>query len=115
MTFSRFESIFKEHYPQGGVVAHGRFGGTDKNKKTAVYFTECGKVYEYYGAYEDILCRLGIKVISTARLESLKLTLEHYRETNGTPSFFGGVLDHSERISQLEKELADIESNYIIV
>ena len=115
MTFNKFRQIFKLKYPQGSVVAHGKFGGTERNKKVAVVFEEGGKVYEYYGAYEDILNKIGIKVISRERFESMELTLIALREQNGKPDFFGGVVDNTEAIKQRRSELENIICNYMIV
>lgn len=116
MTFSKFEGLFKSKYPNGEVVQHGKFGGTENNKKITVIFTPNGKCYEYYGAYEDVLNRLGIKVISKARLHNTELALKHYKEWHGSPRLFGdGIEDYSADIERLTKELANINENYIIV
>lgn len=115
MTFKKFEELFKTKYPEGEVVAHGQFGGTERNKKTTVIFKPEGKCYEYYGAYEDVLCRVGIDVISKHRYQSMKASLEWYKKDHGTPKLFGGTVDHSETIARLTKEIEDIEKNTIIV
>lgn len=114
MTFKKFESLFKQKYPSGEVCGHGKFAQTEKNKKVAVVFNEGGKVYEYYGAYEDILNRLGIKVISESRLYAMESVLEHYKEHNGKPLIFGGIADYDEKIAALEKEIEEIKRDYVI-
>lgn len=116
MTFKRFEEIFKSKYPEAECCMHGKFGGTEHNKKIVIYFTPDGKCYEYYGAYEDVLNRLGIKVITKSRLYSEEAALERYKNMNGTPSLFGdGPLDYSKEIAEYEERIARIKSDYIIV
>ena len=116
MTFKRFEELFLTKYPNGEVIGHGKFAQTERNKKTTVIFNPNGKCYHYYGAYEDILNRLGIKVYSESRLHSLEMSLKHYKEWHGQPSLFGdGVDDYSAEIKRLESDIADIKENYVIV
>lgn len=116
MTFKKFEELFLAKYPDGEVIAHGKMGGTESNKKTTVIFKPNGKCYEYYGAYEDVLCRVGIKTISNSRLSSLKATLNTYRTWNENPiELFGIVATYDAEIQRMEAEIADIEANYIVV
>ena len=116
MTFNKFESLFLAKYPEGKVFKHGEFAQTERNKKVAVVFNGNGKVYEYYGAYEDILARVGIKVISKARLHNLEMTLAHYKEWHGKPwSLFGATADYSKEIERYTADIEDIKANYIIV
>ena len=117
MKFSKFEELFKKKYPYGKVVAHGKFAGTQKNGKTTLIFFTDGRCYEYYGAYEDILNRIGIKVISKSRYNDIVMTLENYRSMNGRPKLFekDGCEDYSKDISRLEAEIEEINNNYLIV
>ncbi len=115
MTFREFEKLFKSKYPEGDVTAHGKFGGTERNNKTTVVFGRGGKCYEYYGAYEDILCRCGIKVISKSRLRDIECALERYKKWDGKVSLFGTVCNHKQDIARLEEELKNIHKNYIVV
>lgn len=119
MTFEKFESIFKTKYPEGMVIAHGKFGGTEHNNKTAIVFNSSGKVYEYYGAYEDILNRIGVKCISLSRLNDFKAALKRAKDLHGKPNPFSlfdtCLLDESQEIERLEKIIKDIEENYIII
>ena len=116
MTFGKFKELFNTKYPDGEVISHGKMGGTEHNKKTTVVFTPNGKCYEYYGAYEDILNRLGIKVISKSRLNDTELALKHYKEWHGQPKFFeDGFEDYSTDIERLTREIENIHTNYIIV
>lgn len=114
MTFKKFEALFKEKNPDGKVFMHGEFAQTERNKKVAVVFHEGGKVYEYYGAYEDILNRVGIKVISKARFSSLEKSLEQYKKYDGKATLFGGKFDYSEEIARLTADIEDIKANWVI-
>ena len=115
MTFKKFEELFMEKYPNGAVHMHGKFAGTEKSKKVTVIFSENGRCYDYYGAYEDILCRLGIKVISKCRLHDIELRLQHYKQWHGLPKLFGGVEDYSAEIERLTNEIEILKENFIIV
>lgn len=114
MTFKRFEEIFHSKYPDGEVIAHGKLGGTEKSKKTTVVFCKHGRSYSYYGAYEDVLTRIGFKVISRQRLGELKARLEQYKEWHGTDNFFGGTCDYREEIRAITEEIKEYEEEYII-
>lgn len=116
MTFKKFEELFKTKYPEAMLFAHGKVAGTEKNGKVTVAFTPEGKAYEYYGAYEDILNRIGIQVISKARLEEVEAILRQYKEWHGQPNvLLGGTSDYSNEIAHYEKKIADIKESYIIV
>lgn len=115
MTFAKFNELFKSKYPEGEVVQHGKFGGTEKNKKTTVIFVPGGKCYEYYGAYEDVLNRVGIKVISQSRFHDKQSCLESYKKWNGREALFGGRFDYNKEIVRLECEIKEILDNYVIV
>ena len=123
MTFKKFEELLKTKYPEAGACMHSKFAGTEHNKKVEIHFTPEGKCYEYYGAYEDILNRLGMKVISKSRLASEESALRRYKEMQGKPDpFFGifnsddnGVLDYSKEITEYEERIARLKRDYIIV
>ena len=115
MTFKKFEELFMAKYPNGRVCRHGEFAQTEKNKKVALVFSETSKVYEYYGAYEDILNKVGIPVISKERLASLEQTLEQRKRWHGTESLFGGVMDYSADIAKYTAEIENYKKNYTIV
>ena len=117
MTFKKFEELFKTKYPYGSVCRHGDFGGTEKNNKIAVAFDNRPthvKAYLYYGAYEDVLKRVGILVVSRARLYSMEQSLESLKEGNGKRSIFG-VADFSRDIATLEAEIEEIKATHVIV
>lgn len=115
MTFKKFQSLFATKYPDGWVHPHGKYGGCEKNMKVTLSFSPNGKSYSYYGAYEDILCRVGINVISKERFSELEMRLERLNEWNGTDDFFGGVIDNTEAIQKLESQIAEYKANWIIV
>ena len=117
MTFKKFEELFKTKYPEGEVLRHGGMGQTRTTGQASVIFKPDGKVYDYYGAYEDILCRIGIKVISKARVRHAEQALERYRKDHNTPKLFAdqGNYDFSEQIAELEDWLDKIYAEYIIV
>lgn len=119
MTFKKFEELFKNKYPNGEVVAHGKFGGTEKNKKTTVIFDKNGKCYEYYGSYMDILNRVGINVVSKSEIERKENELQKLNEEHGKPNkydFFGiePIIDNTSKIEDCEEWL-NIRRTYIIV
>ena len=121
MTFKKFEEIFLNEYPDGHVVMHGKFGGTEKNKKVTITFNSNGKVYSYYGAYEDILNKVGIPVISKQRFAEVEQRLNTFKERHGTPKLGmfskknNEVYDYSEEIKEYEMILDNYRNNYIIV
>ena len=114
MTFKKFEEIFRSKYPDGVIAMHGKAGGTEKNKKVYVAFQPCGKAYMYYGAYEDVLCKMGFNVISKERLAENEMRLESLKERNGKPSFFGGVVDYTDEIAKIEARLKEYRESWII-
>ena len=118
MTFKKFETLFKQKYPNGTVYPHDVFehGVPGRVQKVNVVFTPDGKGYMYRGAYEDILCRIGINVISKERFAELESRLNHLRELHGSADeFFGGVFDCSESIETLTAEIEKYRADYIIV
>lgn len=122
MTFKKFEELFLNEYPNGEVVAHGKFGGTENNNKVAVVFDadKSRKVYEYYGSYQTILNRLGIKVLYKGDVEQAKRQLAYYKENDGKPNIFSlfnkKPMDYSKEIAEYEQYLSDIENGkYIII
>jgi hypothetical protein len=118
MTFKNFENLFKGKYPDGTVFAHDVFehGVPGRIQKVAIVFENGGKVYKYRGAYEDILCRIGINVISKERFNSLSETLSRMIETDGAQDeFFGGTIDNSAEIARLSAEVERYRRDYIIV
>lgn len=117
MTFNTFNQILTDHIPTAHAVMHGKFGGTEKNKKVSISFTENGKVFEYYGAYEDILTKIGILTISKDRFECLTSRLARLECENGTEDeFFGlGTFNYDKEISDLKTEIKNYEDNYLII
>jgi hypothetical protein len=63
-----------------------------------------------------VLRRIGFKAIYKHNLDSMKKDLEYYTKYNGTEDiFFGDTFDFTGRINILEKEIEEIEREYIIV
>ena len=116
MTFQKAHEIFMTKYPEGELVQHGKFGGTQKNMKITVIFKRGGRCYEYYGAYEDVLCRIGFKVISKERLAEARIRLADLKARHGKVCEFFGTytVDNSEEIAKLEAFLAEVEADYIV-
>lgn len=70
----------------------------------------------FCGAYEDILCKIGINVISKERFAELETRLSRLREMNGTEDgFFGIVFDCTAAIDALVEEIEKYRTEYIIV
>ena len=115
MTFKKFEEIFKTRFPEGEVFSHGDFAGTEKNMKTTAVFAPGGKVYSYYGAYDIVLQKMGIKCVSKEHLAEEMLRLKDLRDRDGKPDmFFGGMVDNSAEIERLEARIAEINRDFII-
>ena len=116
MTFQKAHEIFMTKYPEGELVQHGKFGGTEKNQKITVIFKRGGRCYEYYGAYEDVLCRIGFKVISKERLAETEIRLCDLKARHGKKcEFFGeNTIDNSDEIARVEAFLQEVHDNYII-
>jgi len=117
MTFRRFEEIFKTKYPDGNVWMHDDYMNHPGNRqKVAVEFAPHGKVYLYRGAYEDILCRIGINTISKARLTELVNRIEYLKRRHGDrEEFFGtGYFDNMRDIMEAEAFLAKVLRDYVI-
>lgn len=118
MTHSKFDELFRSKYPNGRTWMHNEFC-RDQSRyidKVAVEFQRGGKVYFYTGAYEDILRKVGVNVISRTRLFSLEDTLSRMVEANGKQDeFFGGTVDNSAEIARLTAEVDKYRRDYIIV
>lgn len=120
MTFKKFEELFHQKYPDGQVWMHDEFchGQSRCRQKVAVVFKPQTKVYMYAGAYEDILNKVGISVISKQRFAELLARLEQYKrwqdDHGGTDGFFGIPVDYSKDISKLEAEIEQIKKDCII-
>ena len=117
MTFKKFETLFKGKYPNGTVYPHDVFehGVPGRIQKVHVTFSPNGKGYMYRGAYEDILCSIGIPVISKERFSALEARLSMLKDMDGqTDQFFGGVIDYSAEIERLTEEIEDYKKNYVI-
>ena len=121
MTFKAFQTIFLSKYPNGEAIPHGALAGTEGTLKTSIVFKPGGRCYSYKGAYEDVLCKLGINTISKERLHGMEKQLVRLIYENGKTeeSCFDDdepwVIDWSREIAELESRLADIKANYIIV
>lgn len=114
MTFEKFKEIIKSNRPEIEVFQHGEF----TNKSTlsvGVMYNPNGKIYTYTGTYCDVLNKLGIKTTTKSYVDSIKSTIDMYIRTNGEDGFFGVPMDNMEEIIKYEKELENIEKNYIIV
>ena len=120
MTFKKFEELFLEKYPEGTVWMHDEFchGEQGKRQKVGVVFKQRGKVYMYAGAYEDILSKVGIEVISKQRFSELLARLDQYKrwqaDHGGTDGFFGLPVDYSKDIAELEARIEEIKKDCII-
>lgn len=117
MTFKKFEAAFLGKYPEGTVYPHDVYehGVPGRIQKVAVTFTANGKVYMYRGAYEDILCKVGIPVISKERFAELEAQLAKLKGLDGKQDeFFGMVFDYSADIARLTAEIENYKNNYVI-
>lgn len=120
MTFKNFENIIKERRPDiFKVWEHKDFTsyyGSDKTIHVAVKFSEYGKVYNYTGTYCEVLNKLKINAIYKHNYIALQNALNNAIAENGKKcKFFNIIIDNTQRIADLTKELQDIENNYIIV
>lgn len=118
MTFAQYQEIFKTKYPDGRTWMHNEVCGdvAHYKQKVAVEFVPGGKVFFYSGAYEDVLCKVGVPTISKSRLDSLESTLKHLLDTDGkADEFFGIVVDNSAEIERLTKEIKQIKATHVVV
>ena len=120
MTFKKFEELFLQKYPDGQCWMHDEFchGQSGYRQKVGIVFKPQTKVYMYAGAYEDILCKVGVNVISKERFAELLVRLEEYKrrqkEYGGTDWFFGIPVDYSKDITELEAQIAKYRKDWII-
>lgn len=116
MTFAKFQKIFADKYPEGRVWMHNEVCRDQSHykQKVAVEFQPGGKLYFYAGAYEDVLCKVGINCISKERFAELEQRLEQWKRWNGTDDFFGGVMDYTKDIQKLTDEIENYKKNWII-
>ena len=114
MTFVKFQEIFHTKYPDGEVISHGKFGGTQKNMKTTVIFQPSGKCYSYYGAYEDVLNKIGFKVISKERFTEAEMRLKRLVDLNGKMGFFGEIVNNDAEIQSLAQQIKTYREEYTI-
>lgn len=118
MTFARFEELVKEKHPNAKLFRHGEFSGNKINVTVCFNYVEgsdFNKVYHYNGTYCEVLNRLGVKAIYKHDLVSIHNCLDRAKRTHGQKGWFGDVIDNTEEIARLEKEISDYESNYVIV
>ena len=118
MTFKTFEAIAAEHRPDVVVHADKTFGGVPD---IAVYFKRTdgthSKVYSYRGSYQQVLNRLGIKVVSKSDIHNIKYQIELLNARNGKPNLFTKrIINNSTEIARLQAQLEEMNSGeYIIV
>ncbi len=115
MTFKTFEDLLHTKYPEAGACPHGKFGGTSRTNQVEINFTPAGKCYCYYGSYQDILLRLGIKVVYQADIDRAKRHIARLKSEHGQPGLFGGIRDLSNEIQEWEEYLTKIESGEYII
>ena len=114
MTFTEFEAIVKNKYPQAKVFKHGEFVGNKIN--VVVIFTPQSKVYKYNGTYCEVLNKLGFKAIYKHNLEAVKNALAKAKAGHGIQDeFFGLKIDNTEEIQRYEEIIAQIEREFIII
>lgn len=107
MTFERFESVVRTRYPEAEVYAHGKMAGRNA-QNVAIAFASGGKCYQYSGAYEDVLRKMGFSVISRKRASEYRARLSRMVEENGKEDeFFGGMIDWTKEIAEVSKILEE--------
>ena len=121
MTFAKFETLLKTKYPESSACPHGKFAQTDKNKKVEINFTHHGKCYCYYGSYQDILFKVGIKTAYKYQIVFAERHLAQLKTEHGKPNPFNlfnpnAICDRSKEIEDWSSYLSDIKSGeYIII
>ena len=115
MTFERFREIAAKYRPDVIVSRHGEyFNGRSGWRLGIVFVDENGnesRVYTFGGSYGEVLNKLGIPVISKSDYETVKATLEGFKEQNGEINIFTGEpLDYSEYIAEYEAKLREYDS-----
>ena len=117
MTFAKFQELLAGKYPDAEAFAHSEFERGERGTvaKVTITFRPGEKAYMYRVAYEDVLCKVGIPVISRERLESKEATLRRYEEEHGTEDVFGFVRDYSGQIAEWREMIEDYRANYTIV
>ena len=118
MTFKQFEQLFHSKYPDGQCWMHDEFEHDvpGRRQKVAVVFAPNGKVYKYAGAYEDVLCKIGVPTISKQRMDNLEANLKNLQATDGkADEFFGIMVDNSAEIARLTAEIEQIKATHVVV
>lgn len=118
MTFKQFEQLFHSKYPDGRCWMHNEMCRDQWRKvdKVAVEFVPGGKVHFYAGAYEDVLCKIGVPTISRQRMNNLEANLAKLQATDGqVDEFFGIMVDNSAEIARLTAEIEQIRSTHVVV
>lgn len=116
MTFAKYESIFRTKYPNGRTWMHNDVCRDEPRykQKVAVEFQPGGRLYFYSGAYEDVLCKIGINCISKERFAEVEARLARLKKYHGTESLFGDIFDYSKEIEATEREIEQYRTEYII-
>lgn len=111
MTFEKFDSIVKTKYPQVTT----RKNITDGT--TCVIFRPNSKVYEYKGTYGQVLEKLGFETITKREVQNLEEWLKYEIEIDGKPDELGfsDIVDNTESIKNLKRQLKEIYDNFIII
>lgn len=112
MTFAEFEDIV--HSERKDIFSVSQKSKT-QNNGVMVTFCEGGKGYIYKGTYQDILKKLGIEILGKEEklkaLINLRAQLDCAKKTHNTIGIFSRkVLDNSQKIADLERRIAAVES-----
>lgn len=117
MTFEQFTHIVNEKRPEITVFKHGDFS-TTKTLNVAVIFNKGtakeSKVYNYHGTYIQVLNRLNIPTMTSCDLWQYEAQLIRAKREHGEP-FGDSIIDNTELIKELEKEIIDIKQHYVII
>lgn len=112
MTFAEFENIV--HNERKDIFSVSQKSKT-QNGGVLVTFKPGGKAYIYKGSYQAILQKLGIKKLGKNEKEvaliNLRAQLDYLTKTHNTVGIFSGsIRDNSQKIADLDRRIAEVES-----
>lgn len=114
MTFTAFEKVVKDRYPEMEVYPHG--SGRNRTISVRVQFRPGGKCYDYNGTYVEVLNRLGILSVYRAHYDLTKKILADYISRDGEICFFTDEpADYSKQIAEYRDLINRYDTQYLIV